>query len=99
MTSSSDGSASLASPAAKTSACHTTAILAIILISPFMLLLETAHVHTALTAGTHLLAASLLAVLGLILPAQLHSRRPRRVAPRHSPEPAPEHARVMTSAR
>jgi hypothetical protein len=58
----------------------------------------TVHVHTALSAGTILLAASLLAVLGLIVPARLHSRRPPRVAPRHSPEPAPEPPRVMTSA-
>ncbi len=57
----------------------------------------TAHVHTALTAGSVLLAASLLAVLGLILPAHLHSRRLRRAAPRHSPEPAPEPARTLTS--
>jgi hypothetical protein len=67
-----------ASPAAKTSACHTAAILAIILISYFMVLLLTARVRAALTAGTVLLAARLLAVLGLILPAHLHSRRPRR---------------------
>jgi EmrB/QacA subfamily drug resistance transporter len=40
----------------------------------------TAHVHTALTAGTVLLAACLVAVVGLILPAHLGRRRPRRVA-------------------
>ena len=68
MTSSSDCRASLANPAVKTSACHTAAILAIILISYFMILLLTAHVHAALTAGTVLLAARPLAVLGLILP-------------------------------
>jgi hypothetical protein len=34
----------------------------------------TAHVHTALTAGSVLLAGSLLAVLGLILPADPHAR-------------------------
>ncbi len=45
----------------------------------------TAHVHTALAAGTVLLAASLLAVLGLILPAHLRSRSPRPAAPQ--PEP------------
>lgn len=98
MTSSSDCSASLANPAANTSACHTAATLAIILISYFMILLLTAHVRAALTAGTVLLAVGMLAVPGLILPAHLHSRRRRRIAPRHSPEPAAEHARVMTSA-
>jgi len=57
----------------------------------------TAHVHTALTAGSVLLAASLLAVLGLIMPAHVRSRRPRRVAPQHGPGTVPEPARVMTS--
>jgi hypothetical protein len=52
----------------------------------------TARVDRALTAGAVLLAASLVAVLGLILPAQPHGRRPRRVAPRHSPQSAPEPA-------
>jgi hypothetical protein len=33
-----------------------------------------AHVHTALTAGSVLLAGSLLVVLGLILPADRHAR-------------------------
>jgi EmrB/QacA subfamily drug resistance transporter len=56
----------------------------------------TAHVHTALTAGSVLLAASLLAVLGLIWPAHVRSRRPRRVAPQHGPGTVPEPARVMT---
>jgi hypothetical protein len=58
----------------------------------------TAHVHTALTAGSVLLAASLLAVLGLIVSAHLHSCQPGRVAPRHSPERASEQPRAMTSA-
>jgi len=40
----------------------------------------TAHVHTALTAGTVLLGVSLLAVLGLILPAHPRNRRPRQLA-------------------
>jgi len=57
----------------------------------------TAHVHTALTAGSVLLAASLLAVLGLILPAHLRSRGPRPVAPQPGPGTMPEPARVMTS--
>jgi hypothetical protein len=34
-----------------------------------------AHVHTALSAGSVLLAGSLLAALGLILPADRHPRR------------------------
>jgi hypothetical protein len=57
----------------------------------------TAHVHTALTAGSVLLAASMLAVLGLILPAHVRSRRPRRVAPQHGPGTVPEPARVIAS--
>jgi len=58
----------------------------------------TAHVHTALTAGTVLLAASLLAVLGLILPAHLRSRSPRPAAPQPEPGTMREPARMMTSA-
>ena len=58
----------------------------------------TAHVHTALTAGTVLLAASLLAVLGLILPAHLRSRSPRPAAPQPGPGTMREPARMMTSA-
>jgi Major Facilitator Superfamily len=57
----------------------------------------TAHVHTALTAGSVLLAASLLVVLGLILPAHLPSCSPRPVAPQHEPGTMAEPARVMTS--
>jgi len=58
----------------------------------------TAHVHTALTAGTVLLAACLLAVLGLILPAHLRSRSPRPAAPQPEPGTMREPARMMTSA-
>jgi Major Facilitator Superfamily len=58
----------------------------------------TAHVHTALTAGTVLLAASLLAVIGLILPAHLRSRSPRPPAPQPEPGTTREPARMMTSA-
>jgi hypothetical protein len=58
----------------------------------------TVHVHTALTAGTVLLAASLLAVLGLILPAHLRSRSPRPAAPQPEPGTMREPARMMTSA-
>ncbi len=47
----------------------------------------TAHVHTALTAGTVLLGACLLAVLGLLLPAHPHTRRLRQAA-RHCQERA-----------
>jgi EmrB/QacA subfamily drug resistance transporter len=57
----------------------------------------TAHVHTALTAGSVLLAACLLAVLGLILPAQLQSRRPALAAPLPAPDPTSEPARAMTN--
>lgn len=58
----------------------------------------TARVDTALTAGTVLLAASLLAVLGLILPAHLRGRSPRPVAPQTRPGRMPEPAQAMTSA-
>jgi EmrB/QacA subfamily drug resistance transporter len=58
----------------------------------------TAHVHTALTAGTVLLAASLLTVLGLILPAHLRSRSPRPAAPQPEPGTRCEPAPMMTSA-
>ena len=54
----------------------------------------TAHVHTALTAGTVLLTASLLAVLGLILPVHLRSRSPRPAAPRPEPGAMREPARI-----
>ncbi len=58
----------------------------------------TAHVHTALTAGTVLLGACLLAVIGLILPAHLDTRRPRQPV-RHCPErAAATPASVMTEA-
>jgi len=56
-----------------------------------------AHVHAALTVGSVLLAASLLTVLGLILPAHLPSRSPRPVAPQQTPDAAPEPARAMMS--
>jgi hypothetical protein len=58
----------------------------------------TAHVQTALTAGTVLLAASLLAVLGLILPAHLRSRSPLPATPQPEPGTMREPARMMTSA-
>jgi hypothetical protein len=58
----------------------------------------TALVHTALTAGTVLLAASLLAVLGLILSAHLRSRSPRPAAPQPEPGTMREPAPMMTSA-
>jgi EmrB/QacA subfamily drug resistance transporter len=63
----------------------------------------TAHVHTALTAGTVLLATCLLAVLALILPARVRSPLPRRVAARYQPGSMPEPAqgddqRVITPA-
>ena len=58
----------------------------------------TARVDTALTAGSVLLAACLVAVLGLILPAQLASPRPGRVAPQREPCAAAEPARVLTRA-
>jgi EmrB/QacA subfamily drug resistance transporter len=58
----------------------------------------TAHVHTALTAGTVLLAASLLTVLGLILPAHRRSRSPRPAAPQPEPGTRCEPAPMMTSA-
>jgi len=58
----------------------------------------TAHVHTALTAGTVLLAASLLAVLGLIVPVHLRSRSPRPAAPQPEPGTMREPAPMMTSA-
>ncbi len=57
----------------------------------------TAHVHTALTAGSVLLGASLLAVLGPIMPAHARSRRPRRVAPQHRPGTVPKPPRVITN--
>jgi EmrB/QacA subfamily drug resistance transporter len=44
-----------------------------------------AHVHTALTAGSALLAGSLLAALGLILPADRHVRRGSEVEPCRRP--------------
>jgi EmrB/QacA subfamily drug resistance transporter len=55
-----------------------------------------AHVHTALMAGTGLLAASLLAVLGLILPGYLRSSRTGGAAPQAEPGPTPKTAQVMT---
>jgi hypothetical protein len=58
----------------------------------------TAHVHTALSAGTVLLGACLLAVLGLILPAHAGNQRRRQGAPRREPCVATEPAKVMTSA-
>jgi EmrB/QacA subfamily drug resistance transporter len=58
----------------------------------------TAHVHTALTAGTVLLGMSLLAVLALIVPAQLRSSTPRPDSPQHQPSAMPRPARVTTSA-
>jgi hypothetical protein len=58
----------------------------------------TAHVDTALTAGSVLLAASLLAVFGLILSAQLRTSSPRPVAPQPGPGTMPGPAPVMTSA-
>jgi EmrB/QacA subfamily drug resistance transporter len=59
----------------------------------------TAHVHTALTAASFLLAASLLAVLGLILPAQLGNRRLGRVAPLRELGAVPEPVRARPTAR
>jgi EmrB/QacA subfamily drug resistance transporter len=58
----------------------------------------TAHVHTALTAGTLLLAASLLAVLSLILPTHLRSRSPRPAVPQPELGTTRKPARVLTSA-
>jgi EmrB/QacA subfamily drug resistance transporter len=58
----------------------------------------TAHVHAALTAGTMLLAASLLAVLGLILPPHLRSRSPRPAAAQPERGTMREAAPMMTSA-
>jgi EmrB/QacA subfamily drug resistance transporter len=58
----------------------------------------TAHVHTALTAATVLLGASLLTVLTLIFPARLRSRSPRPVRPSHEPCTMPRPAQVTTSA-
>jgi hypothetical protein len=58
----------------------------------------TAHVDTALTAATVLLAASLLAVLSLILPAHLRSRGPRPAAPQPEPGTMREPPPIMTSA-
>lgn len=57
----------------------------------------TAHVDTALTAGTVLLGACLLAVLSLILPGNLRHRRLRETA-QHREPCAAEPASAMTSA-
>jgi EmrB/QacA subfamily drug resistance transporter len=59
----------------------------------------TARVHTALAAGSVLLAVGLIVVLALIVPAHLGNRPCRRAAPeRQSPAIAREPARVMTRA-
>jgi EmrB/QacA subfamily drug resistance transporter len=58
----------------------------------------TAHVHTALTAGTVLLGACLLAVLGLILPAHPRHQRPQRAAMPCQGCAAGAPARAMTTA-
>lgn len=58
----------------------------------------TAHVHTALTTGTVLLAACLLAVLGLILPAHPRNRRLRQAAMHRDGRAAVAPAGAMTSA-
>jgi EmrB/QacA subfamily drug resistance transporter len=58
----------------------------------------TAHVHTALTAGTLLLAASLVAVLSLILPTHLRSHRARPAVPQPELGTTRKRARVLTSA-
>jgi hypothetical protein len=58
----------------------------------------TAHAQTALTAGTVLLAACLLTVLGLIVPAYACERRPRRAVAHRQPCAAAEPASAMTSA-
>ena len=58
----------------------------------------TAHVHTALTAGSVLLAGSLLAVLALILPADPRARRASQAKPYARPRAAAEPAdAAMTS--
>ena len=51
MTISGASSASFASPATKTGVHHTTAILAIILVSYFMILLDNSIIFTALISG------------------------------------------------
>jgi hypothetical protein len=58
----------------------------------------TAHVDSALTAGTVLLGACLLAVLSLILPAQLRHRRLLQAALHREACAAAEPASAMTSA-
>jgi predicted MFS family arabinose efflux permease len=58
----------------------------------------TAHVDTALTAGTALLGACLLAVLSLILAAHLPHRRLRQATPHRESCAAAEPASAMTSA-
>jgi EmrB/QacA subfamily drug resistance transporter len=58
----------------------------------------TAHVQVALTAGTILLAACLLAVLGLILPAHRCNQRPQQAAPCREQAAAAELTGVTTSA-
>jgi hypothetical protein len=58
----------------------------------------TAHVQVALTAGTVLLGACLLAVLGLILPAHRRDQRPRQTALGQEGRATAEPAGVMTSA-
>jgi EmrB/QacA subfamily drug resistance transporter len=58
----------------------------------------TAHVQTALTAGSVLLGACLLAVLGLILPAHLRNRRPQPAAMHGEGCAAVEPASAMTNA-
>jgi EmrB/QacA subfamily drug resistance transporter len=58
----------------------------------------TAHVHTALTTGTVLLGACLLAVLGLILPAHPRNRRLRGAAMHRDGRAAVAPAGAMTRA-
>ena len=65
MSISSASSANSASPAAKTGVRHTTAILAVILVSYFMILLDNStiftalpKIHAAMTPGRRLLACS-----------------------------------------
>ena len=58
----------------------------------------TAHVDTALTAGTVLLGACLLTVLSLILPGNLRRERRRETARHREPCAAAEPASAMTSA-
>jgi hypothetical protein len=58
----------------------------------------TAHVQVALTAGTVLLGACLLAVLGLILPAHRRKQRPQQAALCRDQRATSEPAGVMTNA-